>query len=210
MGRRADLLGRLEKLNAASPDPLVAELLARGDLLRARIDAVKDLKVHAAKTRCHGDYHLGQVLAAQNEFMIIDFEGEPKRGFAERRRKHTPVRDVAGMVRSIDYAAGAAMRAAADLPSTDRPDFEALCRDWRDRSTAAFLDGYHANITGIASWPEDRSEVAGLFELMLLEKVLYEIGYELANRPVWLPIPIQGLIDLLDREEGRATDGLSQ
>jgi maltose alpha-D-glucosyltransferase/alpha-amylase len=204
------VLERLEAFNKASPDPLVAELLGRADLLRARIDAVKNLTVHAVKTRCHGDYHLGQVLAAQNEFMIIDFEGEPKRNFAERRQKHTPVRDVAGMVRSIDYAAGAAMRSAADLPSTDRPAFEAMCRDWRDRSIAAFLDSYRANIEGVASWPEKPKEVAGLLELMLLEKVLYEIGYEQANRPVWLPIPVQGLIDLLDRKDGRVSDGLGQ
>jgi maltose alpha-D-glucosyltransferase / alpha-amylase len=102
------------------------------------------------------------------------------------------------------------MRSAADLPSTDRPAFEAMCRDWRDRSIAAFLDSYRANIEGVASWPEKPKEVAGLLELMLLEKVLYEIGYEQANRPVWLPIPVQGLIDLLDRKDGRVSDGLGQ
>ena len=209
-----ELLERLDALNKASPDPLVGEVLARADKLTARIDVAKSLEVTAMKTRCHGDYHLGQVLAAQTEFMIIDFEGEPKRSFAERRRKNTPLRDVAGMIRSIDYAAGAAMRAAADLPSTDRPDFEAMCREWRDRAIAAFLDSYRDSIQGVASWPAKRAQADGLIDLMLFEKVLYEIGYDLANRPVWLPIPLQGLIDLLDGTDGlknrRAADGLGQ
>ncbi|HVJ54283.1 MAG TPA: maltose alpha-D-glucosyltransferase [Aliidongia sp.] len=203
-----EILDRLDQFQRATPDPLVGELLARRDKLTARIEAAKRLHVHAMKTRCHGDYHLGQVLAAQNEFMIIDFEGEPKRGLAERRRKHTPLRDVAGMVRSLDYSAGAAIRAAADLPSTDRPAFEALCRDWRDRSIASFLASYRTAIDGVASWPEDPHEVAALLDLLLIEKVVYEIGYDLANRPAWLSIPVQGLIDLLDHSEEGTLNGI--
>ena len=106
------------------------------------------------------------------------------------------------------------MRAAADLPSTDRPDFEAMCHEWRDRAIATFLDSYRDSIQGVASWPAKRAEADGLIDLMLFEKVLYEIGYDLANRPVWLPIPLQGLIDLLDGTDGlknrRAADGLGQ
>ncbi|MEI9986210.1 MAG: hypothetical protein WDN69_25375 [Aliidongia sp.] len=154
------------------------------------------LKIKAAKIRCHGDYHLGQVLAAQNGFAIIDFEGEPRRSLADRRHKQTPLKDVAGMLRSIDYAAAVALRTAADLPSLDRPSLAKFCADWRDRSVAAFFDGYRTAIDGAACWPT--GPAAGkLLDLMLMEKVLYEIGYELANRPAWLSIPVQGLLDLL-------------
>jgi maltose alpha-D-glucosyltransferase / alpha-amylase len=191
------LFKRLQKFHAETPDPLVGTLLDRRDALLARIDRAADLQIDAAKIRCHGDYHLGQVLAAQNGFAIIDFEGEPKRSLPERRCKHTPLKDVAGMVRSIDYAAAVALRSASDLPALDRPAFESLCFDWRDRSTAAFLECYRAAIEGAACWPGEKTAADGLLDLMLLDKVLYEISYELANRPAWLPIPVQGLIDLL-------------
>ena len=191
------LFKQLQKFQADTPDPLIGTLLEQRDALLARIDRAADLQIDAAKIRCHGDYHLGQVLAAQNGFAIIDFEGEPKRSLPERRCKHTPLKDVAGMVRSIDYAAAVALRAASDLPALEQPAFEALCADWRDRSIAAFLDGYRASIDGAACWPE-AAAADGLLDLMLIDKVLYEIGYELANRPTWLPIPVQGLIDLFD------------
>ena len=193
-----DVLARLERSQVLSPEPLVGQLLEAQTVLRERIAALAGLKLNAAKIRCHGDYHLGQVLAAQNGFAIIDFEGEPKRNLAERRRKHTPLRDVAGMLRSIDYAAAVALRTASDLPALDRPRFERLCIDWRERSVANFLDAYRTGIAGAACWPGERA-APRLLELMLLDKVLYEIGYELANRPAWLSIPIQGLLDLLSR-----------
>jgi maltose alpha-D-glucosyltransferase / alpha-amylase len=191
---------RLEQFQAQTPDPLVVELVERREMLRARIAKLEGLEFDADKIRCHGDYHLGQVLAAQNGFAIIDFEGEPRRSLADRRHKQTPVRDVAGMLRSIDYAAAVALRMAADLPSLDRPSLARFCTDWRDRSVAAFFEGYSQAIDGSACWPSGPA-ARGLLDLMLLEKVLYEIVYELANRPAWLSIPVQGLLDLL-REDG--------
>ena len=197
VAEQADIVfDRLEQYQAQMPDPLVAELIERRDLLRARIARLKGLKVEAAKIRCHGDYHLGQVLAAQNGFAIIDFEGEPRRSLADRRHKQTPMRDVAGMLRSIDYAAAVALRTAADLPSLDRPSLARFCTDWRDRSVAAFFEGYSQAIEGSPCWPKGPA-ARKLLDLMLLEKVLYEIAYELANRPAWLSIPVQGLLDLL-------------
>jgi maltose alpha-D-glucosyltransferase / alpha-amylase len=191
-----EVFDRLERFQATTPDPQIAELLDRRDGLRGRIAKLAGLKIKAAKIRCHGDYHLGQVLAAQNGFAIIDFEGEPRRSLADRRHKQTPLKDVAGMLRSIDYAAAVALRTAADLPSLDRPSLAKFCADWRDRSVAAFFDGYRTAIEGVACWPT--GPAAGkLLDLMLMEKVLYEIGYELANRPAWLSIPVQGLLDLL-------------
>ncbi|HLZ64646.1 MAG TPA: maltose alpha-D-glucosyltransferase [Aliidongia sp.] len=191
------MLDRLATLQSISPDPAVARLLGLGDQLLARIEAAKAVRIEAMKTRLHGDYHLGQVLVAQNDFAIIDFEGEPKRSIEERRRKHTPLKDVAGMIRSIDYAAAAAVRAASDLPSVDNAALEAMCRDWRDRSIAAFMSAYRDAIDGAASWPQDAAGALALLDLMLIDKALYEIGYELANRPAWLAIPIQGIVDLL-------------
>ncbi len=192
---------RLEQFQAATPDPLVGELVERRDQLRKRIAKLEGLKVSADKIRCHGDYHLGQVLAAQNGFAIIDFEGEPRRSLADRRHKQTPVRDVAGMLRSIDYAAAVALRTAADLPSLDRPSLARFCADWRDRSVAAFFDCYSAAIDGSPCWPKGPA-ARKLLDLMLIEKVIYEIGYELANRPAWLSIPVQGLLDLMEAAHG--------
>jgi|HubBroStandDraft_1064217.scaffolds.fasta_scaffold00135_12 maltose alpha-D-glucosyltransferase/alpha-amylase len=191
------LFDRLRKYHAVTPDPQIGILLAWENRVLARLERDGDIEIQAAKIRCHGDYHLGQVLAARTGFVIIDFEGEPKRKLNDRRRKHTALKDVAGMVRSIDYAASVALRSASDLPALERPGFETLCTDWRDRSTAAFLDGYRGAIAGAACWPGDGPAAARLLDLLLIEKVLYEIGYELANRPAWLAIPVQGLIDLV-------------
>jgi maltose alpha-D-glucosyltransferase / alpha-amylase len=192
-----DILARLATLQATAPDPAATALLDLGDKLLARIDAGKKIPIRAMKTRLHGDYHLGQVLVAQNDFAIIDFEGEPKRTMEDRRQKHTPLKDVAGMIRSIDYAAAAAFRAAADLPSVDNAALQAMCRDWRDRSTAAFMTAYRGTIDGAASWPQDIAGARALIDLMLIDKALYEVAYELAHRPAWLAIPIQGIVDLL-------------
>ncbi|HEV2675625.1 MAG TPA: maltose alpha-D-glucosyltransferase [Aliidongia sp.] len=191
------MLERLATQQATTPDPAVARLLDLGNTLLARIDEARTAKIAAVKTRLHGDYHLGQVLVAQNDFAIIDFEGEPKKSTEERRRKHTPLKDVAGMIRSIDYAAAAAVRAATDLPSVDSAALETMCRDWRDRSITAFMSAYRSTIEGAACWPADAAGARALIELMLIDKALYEIGYELANRPAWLGIPIQGIVDLL-------------
>ncbi|MEA2755784.1 MAG: maltose alpha-D-glucosyltransferase / alpha-amylase [Aliidongia sp.] len=191
---------RLEKFHAAAPDPLIARLIALQSALHARIERARRLRIRAVKIRGHGDFHLGQVLAAQNNFVIIDFEGEPRRSLSERRHKHTPLKDVAGMVRSLDYAAAVALRSASDLPPADLAVAERLCTDWRDRSIAAFLDGYRG--ADVPFWPDDPAAGEHLFDLMLLDKVLYEIGYELANRPAWSTIPVQGLIDLLEAGDG--------
>lgn len=154
--------------------------------------------VAAEKTRCHGDFHLGQVLVVQADLMIVDFEGEPVRGLEERRAKSTPLRDVAGMVRSLDYAAAAAvLQLAASRPQ----DLEELTRHalvWRNLATNAFLDCYIATAEGCSSFPTDRDVALQLLDLLVLEKALYEICYEAANRPTWLGIPVRGVTALLD------------
>jgi len=175
--------------------------LGRRPDVATRIRELAGAPVAAAKTRLHGDYHLGQVLVVQNDFYILDFEGEPARPLAERRLKLSPLKDVAGMLRSFDYAAWAATSRLLEV-EPGRPELiMALAEQWRRASEAAFLEAYRATIAGCPSWPEEPEEAARLLELFLLEKALYEICYEAANRPAWLRIPLKGVLGVLDRED---------
>ena len=140
------------------------------------------------KTRYHGDYHLGQVLVVDDDFMIVDFEGEPGRAPEVRRRKSSPLRDVAGMLRSFNYAALSGALAAADA---------AGAQAWERDAVAAFLAGYRAAIAGCGSYPADPAHAAALLDLFTLEKAFYELSYELANRPAWLRIPLEGIRAIL-------------
>jgi maltose alpha-D-glucosyltransferase/alpha-amylase len=167
------------------------ELLAQRKQLAARIDSCSPAPDPALKIRCHGDYHLGQVLLAKNDFRIIDFEGEPARPLAERRGKHSPLRDVAGMLRSFDYARWTALRAVTPGPQ-DHDRLAALALEWRDAARRTFLEGYEeaTRITGIyGSFPEVRP----LLELFELEKAFYELRYEINNRPGWVLLGIHEL-----------------
>ena len=146
------------------------------------------------RTRVHGDYHLGQVLLAENDWVIVDFEGEPDRTLDERRTKGSPLKDVAGMLRSFDYAMHAALAGVIG----ERPDAAAplaqLARDWRAAAFDAFVSAYDetAGAHGLAS---ARGELNGLLELFTLEKLFYELNYEVGNRPDWVAIPLAGLIE---------------
>jgi maltose alpha-D-glucosyltransferase/alpha-amylase len=117
-----------------------------------------------------------------------------------RRRKSSPLRDVAGMLRSINYAAVAAVRGVAADRSEDTSALEPLARDWERRSAAAFLDGYRRAIAGCAAYPSDPDQAQCLLELFVLEKAFYEMSYELANRPSWLRIPLEGICAILDAD----------
>ncbi|GAC1303973.1 MAG: maltose alpha-D-glucosyltransferase [Vulcanimicrobiaceae bacterium] len=159
------------------------------------------------KTRYHGDYHLGQVLVLADDFMLVDFEGEPGRPLADRRRKSSPLRDVAGMLRSIDYAAVAGMRGATTDRAEDTSAFEPLASDWQRRTVDAFLAGYRETIAGSPAYPADAELAARLLDLFVLEKAFYEMSYELANRPAWIRIPLEGIRTLLD---GRGASELAR
>jgi maltose alpha-D-glucosyltransferase/alpha-amylase len=163
----------------------------------ARIDACAAPAGPTLKTRLHGDYHLGQVLLSNNDFVIIDFEGEPSRPLEESRRKHTPLRDVAGMLRSFDYAKWSALKRAVE---TD-PGLQKLSHEletWEKQTREAFLTAYEQ--AGAASGLyASLADVRGLLDLAELEKVLYELRYEAANRPQWLHIPARGLCAILAR-----------
>ncbi len=150
------------------------------------------------KTRLHGDYHLGQVLIAAGDVLLLDFEGEPAKPLAERRDKGSPLKDVAGMLRSFDYAAWAsALHLAENDPGLlERVLAQALA--WRDLAQRGFLDGYRAVIAGCPVWPEDDATAERLLNVFMVQKLLYEVQYEAANRPNWLLIPVRGIAGLFD------------
>ncbi len=189
---RARLRIRLDELDPATRE-LAAGLLAAEPALLARIAALSELPVGAAKTRTHGDYHLGQVLNAGDDFVIIDFEGEPAKSLAERRRKRSPLRDVAGMLRSFHYAAHSALAAFPE----HRPELEPHVERWHERAGEAFLHAWTATTAGAAFAPAERTGRHRLLDAFLLEKALYEVNYELNNRPAWLGIPLRGIAQIL-------------
>ena len=140
------------------------------------------------------------MLVAQNDFFILDFEGEPARPLAERRAKSSPLKDVAGMLRSFDYAAWAAVMSLTEVDPGTGEVVRALAEAWRAATTTAFLGGYRETIAGCPSYPEDAAEADRLLNLFLIEKALYEICYEAANRPLWVRIPLRGVSSLLELE----------
>jgi maltose alpha-D-glucosyltransferase/alpha-amylase len=188
-------------LSAAATDAATVEqvrqLLELAPRLKERVERLTLDRLNAVKTRYHGDLHLGQVLIKQNDVVIIDFEGEPRRTMAERRRKSSALKDVAGIIRSFDYAAAAAGRTVAELPAVQLADFQKFCADWRELVVRKFLERYRATIGDCPVWPSDDAAATELLEFFVLDKALYEVGYELANRPNWIGIPVKALIDLL-------------
>ncbi|HET7479443.1 MAG TPA: maltose alpha-D-glucosyltransferase [Rubrobacteraceae bacterium] len=177
----------------------VERLLEKRKEVEKRIRAVAGEEFEVVKTRHHGDYHLGQVLVVNNDFQIIDFEGEPARPLAERRAKQCPLRDVAGMLRSFNYAARSAfLRVSAERSEQHVEVLEAEVAAWERRAREAFMEGYAEGARGAASYPEDPEQARRLVELFTIEKALYEIRYELDNRPDWLGIPVRGILDLIE------------
>ncbi len=179
----------------------VNRLLERWDAVDGRIAEALPRDLAVTKTRLHGDLHLGQVVVVRDDFFILDFEGEPVRPMVERRAKQSPMRDVAGMVRSFNYAGRAALQR---IPATDAriDDLRDAVDAWEHASVAAFLDAYRAAAAGCSSVPQDDAAFAGLLDLFTLEKALYESCYEAANRPEWLAIPLHGI----ERIVGVGTD----
>ena len=153
----------------------------------------------ALQTRVHGDFHLGQVLVVQGDAFIIDFEGEPARTMAQRRAKSSPLRDVAGLLRSLDYAAAAAApgRVASSEQASQRRQSE--LQRWLTRASETFMEAYQAVLNAAEPrWVSTESEAA-LLDLFLLEKAAYEIKYEVANRPAWVGIPLSGMYTIAAR-----------
>jgi maltose alpha-D-glucosyltransferase/alpha-amylase len=159
-----------------------------------------ETRISALRTRVHGDYHLGQVLYTGKDFVIIDFEGEPARPISERRIKRSPLRDVAGMLRSFHYAARSALHAAEKrgwVQPEQRERLAAWGDYWSTWMGAVFLAEYGQVAAEGAFLPADRDQQRVLLECYLMEKALYELGYELNNRPHWVAIPLSGIRQLM-------------
>ncbi|MDA8164346.1 MAG: putative maltokinase, partial [Desulfobacteraceae bacterium] len=187
---------RLENLPERFRPDAEAVLAKRNEMLAA-IERLSARGVKAIKTRFHGDYHLGQVLLSENDFYIIDFEGEPARPLSERRCKHSPFKDVAGMLRSFNYAAYAALlKITAKMPE-DFPVLEPFARDYEEEAVEAFMLGYVTAAGECPSYPADPDDARALIDFFVLEKALYELRYELDNRPDWVGIPLKGILSLL-------------
>jgi maltose alpha-D-glucosyltransferase/alpha-amylase len=167
-------------------------------------EALCGARITAMRLRCHGDYHLGQVLFTGKDFVIMDFEGEPARPLSERRIKRSPLRDVAGMLRSFHYAAYAGILSREERGLV-RPEelglMEVLAKFWYVWVSVAFLRAYFEVAIPGKFIPQTGEELRVLLDAYLLEKAMYELGYELNNRPDWIRIPLQGILFQLQARE---------
>ena len=176
---------------------LASRVLGARTAILTHIDEGQRAEHGGLKIRHHGDFHLGQVLMAKEDAYILDFEGEPRRTLEERRQKAPPARDVAGFLRSIDYAVSAALDRAPNLKPEEREPLAEQARSWSVLLGAAYWETYREAIGGSALWPEDDDARGRLLDIFLLEKALYEIEYELTNRPAWAAIPLDATLRIL-------------
>jgi maltose alpha-D-glucosyltransferase/alpha-amylase len=184
-----------------SMDPSTAEearrmLLAKRTILN-RLARIVERKIAALKIRVHGDYHLGQVLYTGKDFVIIDFEGEPERFLTERRLKQSALRDVAGMMRSFHYAAQGDLLLRAAKLGTDIDYLGPWADLWYSYVSGIFLHSYRKTVADSPLVPTDEADFTALLETFVLEKAVYELGYELHHRPDWLMIPVRGVEQIL-------------
>jgi len=186
------LAAKLESVPAADRERANTVLAQRTQILE-RIEACAAPTAQGVKIRIHGDYHLGQVLVTRNDFVIIDFEGEPGHSLEQRRAKNSPLRDVAGMLRSFGYVQQSALRSVAHNEA-EAAKLAPLARAWELEARTAFLEGYDA-AGREAKLYESLQTGRGLLGLFELEKALYELNYELMYRPAWAGIPLQGILD---------------
>ena len=175
-------------LTLPDDDERLEPILGRGEEVREQLRLLTHVGAAGKIVRTHGDYHLGQTLWADDTWVIIDFEGEPMRSLAERRRKRSPLRDVAGMLRSFAYAASAAEL----LRGTPAPE------GWEEQAREQFLDGYLATVDPTLL-PSGQVAIERLLAVFELEKAVYELRYELDNRPEWVRIPVAGIQRLMEQ-----------
>jgi maltose alpha-D-glucosyltransferase/alpha-amylase len=174
-------------------------VLSRRRRVMERLGQVANLAYAGLRIRVHGDYHLGQVLRTRGDFVILDFEGEPARTLAERRMKQSPMKDVAGMLRSFSYAAYTGFMRMLTRRPGDAERLEPWARVWENAACGAFLRAYRLTLRaagGTALVPESADGFESLLEIYVLDKALYELVYELNNRPAWVRIPLAGILAL--------------
>jgi trehalose synthase-fused probable maltokinase len=186
----ADVDEQIERIFLELPDTeAVAPIAGRGQDVREKLQSLSHIGAGGRVIRTHGDYHLGQTMLSTRGWVILDFEGEPARPLPERRLKRSPLRDVAGMLRSLSYVT-AGSRLLRDTPVPD---------EWEDRARDAFLHGYFDRVEP-SLLPPGESPTRQLLAVFELEKAVYELRYELNNRPDWVAIPVAGILRLLDHE----------
>jgi maltose alpha-D-glucosyltransferase/alpha-amylase len=202
------LAERRPRLSAGNQE-LTDRLLANGEQLITEIEQLLPCELDSIKIRHHGDLHLGQMLIVKDDVFIIDFEGEPQRSVEERRRKASALRDVAGLIRSIDYSATAAIDRIGQVSAEELARLRPALDNWRDAAAEAFLTAYRETAAGHRLLPANADHAARLLRFFLLEKALYEVEYELANRPDWLHVPLAGALRILQGpvRENAKSDG---
>ncbi|TRL32762.1 putative maltokinase, partial [Rhizobium straminoryzae] len=206
---RQSAVGQIERAFSILADQraeLETDTVRTVDALLSRRDELPGLAAELAQAaegvmmiRNHGDFHLGQVLIAEADAYIIDFEGEPARDLSERRAKTIPLRDVAGLLRSLSYLAATAELENEAVTETESPDRTAMIRRFTQQAETAFLEGYLAAVEQSEALRVDPDRRRRMLDLYLLEKAAYEIAYEARNRPKWLPIPLAGFAAIVDR-----------
>jgi maltose alpha-D-glucosyltransferase/alpha-amylase len=182
---------------------IAGQLLGMRGSLRERLTSLLASTGDFYNIRHHGDFHLGQILMVRDDVFIIDFEGEPRRTLAERRMRAPAARDVAGLIRSIDYSVSAARQRALKLGTDDDGRLETALVRWRDQSIATFLDAYREAMTDARLWPTERTAADNILRFFLLEKAFYEIDYELSHRPDWVRVALAGALRVLQEGEAR-------
>ncbi len=194
--RNWELLGKKLPALPAGVREEAAEIYAAEKQILAAQQRILEHIAGASKIRIHGDYHLGQVLYTGKDFIILDFEGEPARPLSERKLKRSALRDVAGMMRSFQYAAYSAL-----WQSSTRPEDIPFLEDWADRwyreMSSSFLHAYLETAAGAAFVPKEETDLQVMLSAYLLDKAVYEVGYELNNRPDWVVIPVRGIKHIL-------------
>jgi maltose alpha-D-glucosyltransferase/alpha-amylase len=194
-------LGTLAERSGHAPETLrteISRLIGRREAIVGGFDRLAATDVGGQRTRVHGDYHLGQVLWNQGDFVILDFEGEPMRPLEERRQKHPPIKDVAGMLRSFSYAAYAALFEYSASRPRDLERLEPWAQLAQTWTSVLFLRAYRDTLKGSPIVPHEAQAFETLLNAYLAEKALYELSYELANRPDWLRIPLFGLLAMFE------------
>jgi maltose alpha-D-glucosyltransferase/alpha-amylase len=192
---------RIEQLPAGIQND-AREVLQKEGEIRKRFLPIRDLKISALRIRHHGDFHLGQVLFTGKDFVLIDFEGEPARSLSERRIKRSPLRDVAGMLRSFHYAASAVLYGQVPGVHLQRESLSRLSSwadYWYSWVCSSYLRGYLSAADQAPFLPRKRENLRVLLDAYLLEKAVYEVSYELNNRPDWVKIPLRGILSLLEK-----------
>lgn len=205
-GFASQVLQLLRQRQRQLPDEVktdVRKVIGLEDAIMKRLQELTTRRITGMRMRCHGDYHLGQLLYTGNDFVIIDFEGEPARHLGERRIKRSPLRDVASLIRSFHYAAYATLRGQAStrLRPEDLPVLEEWALAWYNWVSAVFLKSYLKFMANTPILPQSREDMRLILNVCLLDKAIYELNYELNNRPDWVSLPLKGILEMFEPEQ---------